>query len=267
MSSKDGKTLKVVAGTGLAFVAFLFLIGTFSVVQPGHRGIRVTLGKASPEALEPGVHFKLPLVAKIIPMSVRVNKYSVAETAQSLDLQGVRTTVAVNFHVEPKDVSWVYTHIGTEQAMTNKVLIQRVSKVFKSVISKYNAEELTLHREKISTDIQSQLYSELIPYRTLIDGVNITNFTFSPQFQAAIERKQIALQKAQQAQYELERAKVKAQQKVVQATAEQKAIQLVQSALTPNYVKYQAIKRWDGKLPHVMAGQGLSFLLGDRSIK
>ena len=161
----------------------------------------------------------------------------------------------------------MYTHIGTESTLTEKVLSQRVSKVFKAVIAKYNAEELTQHRDRISTMIQNQLSSELLPYRTLIDGVNITNFTFTQQFQAAIERKQIALQKAQQASYELDRAKIKAQQKIVQAQAEQKAIALVQSALTKNYVQYQAIKRWDGKLPHVMAGQGLSLLFGDKSTK
>lgn len=251
----------------IGLFALTLVLSCFSVVRPGHRGIMVTLGHTDTVALQPGPHLKLPFVSTIIPMSVRVNKYSVGETAQSLDLQHIQTTIAVNFHVEPKDVSWVYTHIGTESTLTEKVLSQRVSKVFKAVIAKYNAEELTQHRDRISTMIQNQLSSELLPYRTLIDGVNITNFTFTQQFQAAIERKQIALQKAQQASYELDRAKIKAQQKIVQAQAEQKAIALVQSALTKNYVQYQAIKRWDGKLPHVMAGQGLSLLFGDKSTK
>ena len=246
------KTIVLSSVAGL--VGLIVLLSSWAVVPPGHMGILVTLGKTSPGALQPGVHFKTPMVSSIINMSVRVNKYTVAESAQSLDLQDIHTTVAVNFHVEPKDVAWVFTHVGTEQAMSDKVLVQRVSKVFKSVIAKYNAEELTQKRGMISTEIRDRLYKSMLAYRTLIDGVNITNFAFTPQFHAAIERKQIAQQKAQQAQYELERAKVKAQERIVKAAADQKAIQLVQSALTPTYVKYLAVQKWDGKLPRVSTG-------------
>lgn len=254
------KFLKISLMSIAGLFDLILVFGSYSIVQPGTMGIKVTMGKANPGALSPGFHFKAPLVSYIVPMSVRVNNYTIRESAQSLDLQDIVTSVAVNFHVEPQDVSWVYTHVGSEYQMSQQVLAPMVSNVFKAVIAKYNAEELTQKRNLVRKEIQERLQKSMLTYRTLVDQVNITNFAFTPQFHAAIERKQIALQKAQQATYELQRAKVKAQEKIVSAEAEQKAIELVQSSLTTNYVKYQAVQKWNGVLPTVTTGGGIPLI-------
>lgn len=242
-------------------LGLIVFLGSWSVVHPGTMGIKVTMGKTSPGALSPGLHFKAPIVSTIIPMSVRVNKFEMDETAASNDLQDVHTRIAVNFHVEPKDVSWVYTHVGTEVRLTNSVLAPILANTFKAVVAKYTAEELITKRNLVKGEIDTRLSTSLLRYKTLVDGVNITNFAFSPQFSAAIERKQVAQQSSLQAEYELARARVKAQQKIVTAQADAEAMKLKQAVLTPELVQLEAIKKWNGTLPKV-TGQGGVPLIG-----
>ena len=71
--------------------------------------------------------------------------------------------------------------------------------------------------------------------------MNITDFHFSDEFAQAIERKQVAQQRALQAQYEFDQAKVVAQQRVVEAQAQSQAQKLLQQTLTPGIIQQQAI--------------------------
>ena len=252
----NNKKFFLIGGALLLMVIF----DSYGIVGPGTMGILVTLGKVSPVALQPGVYFKLPLVSSIIPMSVRVNKFEMDETAASNDLQDVHTRIAVNFHVDPRDVSWVYSRVGTENQMSRSILSPVLSNTFKAVVAKYTAEELITKRNLVKSEIDSRLAKSLLAYKTVVDGVNITNFSFSPEFERAIERKQVAQQHALQAQYELDRARVKAQQKVVTAKADADAMKLKQAVLTPMLLRLEAIKRWNGVLPLVTGNGGIPLI-------
>jgi len=255
---------KIMGIVGLLFVGVVIVFGSFSIVGPGTMGILVIAGKASPVALAPGIHFKLPIVGEIIPMSVRVNKLSVAEQAMSANSQAVHTKLAVNFHIESRDVSWEYTHVGTEQRMTEALLAPKLNSVFKAVVAKYKAEDLIANWDQVRGGIQKDLSAVMAPYMVAIDGVSITSFAFSPEYQRSIEEKQVALQQAKQKNYELSGAKIEAEKTIVTAQAEAKAMQLKESVLTKEIVQLEAIKKWNGKLPTVMGNAGVPMIgLGD----
>jgi regulator of protease activity HflC (stomatin/prohibitin superfamily) len=97
----------------------------------------------------------------------------------------------------------------------------------------------------------------------VVDSVNITDFHFSTQFAQAIEQKQVAQQRAQQAQYELQQAKVVAEQKIVEAHAQAEAQKLLQQTITPEIIQQQAVAKWDGHLPEVVGSSGVLPMLGD----
>src|SRR5262245_30060465 len=63
--------------------------GCFYVVEPGDRGVRVTLGEMSEEVLAPGFGFKMPLATTIRRITVRqITRETMAECF-SLDLQQI----------------------------------------------------------------------------------------------------------------------------------------------------------------------------------
>jgi regulator of protease activity HflC (stomatin/prohibitin superfamily) len=250
--------------TGAIIVIVLLILGgLFVLIGPGQRGVLMTFGAVQEGVLDPGLHVKLPFMQSVAKMDVQVQNFQAAETAASLDLQNVSTSVATNWHILPADAEWVYQHIGNESDLVDKIIRPAISNSVKAITAHYNAEDLIVHRDQVRSQIQTQITSELQPYRVVVDSVNITDFHFSDEFAQAIERKQIAQQRALQAQYELQQAKVLAQQRVVEAQAQSQAQKLLQLTLTPELIQQQAIAKWDGRLPTVVGGKGVLPMIGN----
>ncbi|MHB1666179.1 prohibitin family protein [Thiomonas sp.] len=246
-----------------AAVAAILAATALSVttIGPGQRGVLMDFGAVQPGVLDPGIHVLIPVMQSVAKIDVRVQKYSVPETAASKDLQDVETTAAINWHILPQDSEWVYQHLGREKAVEQNILAPDVANAVKAVTAKYNAEDLIVHRDQVRAGIETMVKQNLLPYHIVVDSVNITNFSFSPEFSAAIERKQVAQQKALQATYELQRATVQAKQKVVTATAEAEAMKLKEVSVTPELIQWEAVQKWNGRLPRILAGGKMPFIM------
>jgi regulator of protease activity HflC (stomatin/prohibitin superfamily) len=263
-SLPNTKALRPALLIGALIVIVLIIAGgIFVQIGAGQRGVLMTFGAVHDGVLDPGLHLKLPFVQSVARMDVQVQNSQAAETAASLDLQNVSTTVATNWHILPADAEWVYQHIGSESDLVDKIIRPAISNSVKAVTAHFNAEDLIIHRDEVRDQIQTQITSELQPYRVVVDSVNITDFHFSDEFAQAIERKQIAQQRALQATYELQQARVLAQQRVVEAQAQSQAQQLLQQTLTPELIQQQAIAKWDGRLPNVVGGSGVLPMIGN----
>ena len=248
---------------GIVIIILIVAGGLFVQIGPGQRGVLMTFGAVQNGVLDPGLHLKLPFMQSVAKMDVQVQNSQAAETAASLDLQNVSTGVATNWHILPADAEWVYQHVGNEGDLVDKIIRPAISNSVKAVTAHYNAEDLIIHRDQVRSEIQTQITSELQPYRVVVDSVNITDFHFSDEFAQAIERKQIAQQRALQAKYELDQAKVLAQQRVVEAQAQSQAQQLLQQTLTPEIIQQQAIAKWDGRLPAVVGDKSVLPMIGN----
>lgn len=63
---------------------------------------------------------------------------------------------------------------------------------------------------------------------------------------------------------EVATAKAEAQKTIVQAQAQATANELLAKSLTPEYMQYQALQKWDGKLPQVTGGNTPFVNLGSK---
>ena len=247
----------------VVIVVLIVLGGAFVQIGPGERGVLMTFGAVQPGVLDPGLHLKVPFMQTVARMNVQVQNSQSTETAASRDLQDVSSTVATNWHILPGDAEWVYQQIGTESQLMDKVIRPAISNAIKAVTAHYNAEDLIVERDQVRNQIEIQIRKALEPFRVVVDAVNITDFHFSRQFAAAIEEKQVAQQRALQAQYELQKAKVVAQQKIVEATAQSAAQKLLLETLTPEIIQQEAVAKWNGLLPEVVGGRGVLPMIGN----
>ena len=259
------KRSAVYIGVGLVVVILLF--GTYVTIPSGFCGVMTTFGAASQKVLAPGLHFKMPFVQGIVKMNVQVQKNQLTEHAASLDLQDVETTVATNWNINNSDASWIYQQIGMEDVLNERIIQPVVSNAIKAVVAHYNAEDLVEKRDLVRGQIEDLIRKNLKPYHVNVDvdGVSITNFSFSPDYEKAIEQKQVAQQRAQQAEYELQQAKVEAERQIAQAQGQAQAQKLIQQTLTPQLIQQQAIQKWDGHLPSVVGGNGVMPMIGNVS--
>ena len=92
------------------------------------------------------------------------------------------------------------------------------------------------------------------PYFIIVENFNIVNFDFSSEYQQAIEAKQVAQQQVETSKQKLAQAEIDAQTVITEAKGQadaQKALNQT-GALTPEYLQYLFLTKWDGILPQVM---------------
>lgn len=249
----------------IALVASLVVFKAYVIVEPGHRGVVVQLGAVRSTVLNEGFHLKVPFVQEIIPIEVRVQKAQSEETTSSKDLQVVNTIIAVNYRLEPVNVNKLFQEVGL--SYKERVVDPAIGESLKAVTAQYTAEELISKRSEVSHKVKETLSKKLATYYMILDEINITEFKFSPEFNAAIEQKQIAEQQALKANLDLQRIEIEAQQKIEQAKAEAESLKLQKDQITPELVELrkieaqiEAIKKWDGKLPSVTGTGAIPFL-------
>lgn len=240
--------------TAIVIVFFLLMpgIGIWSIIGAGSVGVITQFGAINRVA-NPGIVLKLPLVEWVHGMDTRTQKDQVDAQAASSDLQIVKSTIAVNYHLDGSHATDVYQRIGTDYQ--DKVVSPAIQDTFKSITAKYTAQELITQREAVRALAGQELTDKMKPYNIIVDNFNIVNFDFSADYNTAIEQKQVA-------QQNLEKAKIEAETALTQAQGQANAQKALKDsgALSPEYLQFLAINKWQGGLPTYWGGTALPFI-------
>lgn len=240
-------------------IAALLLTGC-SVVGPGERGVRVSLGTVSEDPKLPGAYLWIPGLLGMAKVDVQIQKSDIQSTAASKDMQDIQAEIAINWSLSPENVVKTYKEIGDEYYVAQRILIPAVNEVMKAATAKRTAEEVLTHRMEMKKDIDDGLVARLKQYGITLHDVSIVNLKFSEGFTQAIEHKQIAEQQAQQAVYVSQKATQEAKAEVERAKGQAEAQRLVQTSTTAAILQQRAIEKWDGKFPQVMGSGALPFI-------
>jgi regulator of protease activity HflC (stomatin/prohibitin superfamily) len=241
----------------ITVVVILLIFSSFTVIDAGHTGVVVRLGKVSDNVLNEGFHFKLPIITNIVKIDNRVLKTEVKSDSASKDLQSISSKVSVNYRVNTNSSAKIYKNVGNN--FETVIVNPAIQECMKSVAAKYTAEELITKRAIVSSEMEKEISQKINPYGLNIEVFNIINFEFSKEFSKAIEAKQTAQQQALKAEQDLARIKVEASQTVEKAKAESEAYQLKNQQLTDKVIMMEFVEKWDGKLPAVTSGGSALF--------
>lgn len=234
-------------------------------VGAGERGIVLNFGAVQDNVLSEGIHFRVPVMQKIILMDVKIHKVITDAASASSDLQDVALSVALNYHVIPDKANTVYQTIGVE--FKERIIDPAIQEVMKAVSARYTAEELITKRPAVSAEMQESLSKRLLLSNISVDAFSIVSFSFSKIFTDAIEAKQTAEQNALKAKRDLDRIKVEAEQTIAAATAEAEALRLQKMNISPDLIELRkieanlkAIEKWNGILPQVTGAGAVPFI-------
>jgi len=248
------KKIIIIATAVLLFV--IVAANCFTIVDAGHTGVVVTLGKVNEGVLQEGMHFKLPFVQQVVKIDNRIVKLEVETEAFSKDLQTVATTLAINYRVDTSKSYSIYKNIGANYEAV--LVIPAVNEVLKAIVAKYTAEESVTNRALISDGLISGLNDKLNSIGLYVTDVNIINFDFSEAFITAIEEKQVAQQKLLKAETEkqtaITNAEAEAETTRIKAEADAAANKVLSESLTEQIIEYNKVEKWNGELPQVTGG-------------
>lgn len=250
---------KIVKVSGIVLFVLLVFFQTFAIVSAGKVGVITRLGAVNRVA-EPGLAVKIPFIEGIKSMETRTQKEQTEAAAASKDLQEVKSVVALNYHLDAQRAVDVYQNIGVEYKI--RVIDPAIQESFKAATAKFTAEELITKREQVKQVVLDELRKRLAHQNIIVDDFNIVNFDFSASFNSAIEEKQVAQQNVEREKRNLERIEVEAEQAKAQAQGQadaQKALRET-GALSPEYLQYLALTKWNGILPQVTGNGGIPFI-------
>jgi regulator of protease activity HflC (stomatin/prohibitin superfamily) len=241
--------------------ALIILLNTVFIVSPGERSVVVRLGSINRIA-EDGLHFKIPLLEKNLIFDVKTVKLERNAQAYSKDIQTVSTHLALNFHIYPDKVGTLYQEVGRDFVV--RIIDPAIQEALKASAAQFSAQQLIEERHKVTEEIKTKLITRLEKYFS-IDEFSIIDFSFSDEYEKAVEAKQVAQQSALKAENDLIRIKTEAEQRVAEARAEAEAIKIQAQAITQqggkDYVQLKAIEKWNGQVPsHMIPGAAVPFI-------
>lgn len=242
-----------------------------SQIDTGNIGVESSLGQFKAEELPSGVYFTL--FKNVIEVSAKENALAMQDLKpKSKDnLTMADFDFDVYYRVDPSKASELLMKYrgdlspadkdGAQMVGVNLITRQSREAAYK-IASEFNAAEMHTKRtelaEGITKAMQKELDKDAGPAAFTVTNVIVRNIVTDPaleasikaagqmQFQVEAKRKEVAL------------AEAEADRKRAEAKGEADAIKIKASAISAaggeDYIRLQAIEKWDGKLPTTTGG-------------
>jgi regulator of protease activity HflC (stomatin/prohibitin superfamily) len=257
----------------LAIVAVLLtsLSAGLVFIQPAERGVVISAIETKgyrETALQPGLRWVVPFFENVVTYSIARQTYtmSIAERegqlegddsilARTSDGQEVKVDASVIFSVNPEDV--ISIHINWQNRYSMDLVRPLARGVIRDAVSQFGVEEVySSKRNQMAQEIRDNMEIKLRENGLLLVDFVLRNITFSSEYAASVEQKQIAEQLAQQARFVVEQRRQEAEQarqvaqgradaavigaqgqadaRIIEANAEAQALLVLAAALADN---------------------------------
>lgn len=178
-------------------------------------------------------------------------------TMQTSEGLSINTDVGITYSIKPENVVKVFQkyRLGVEE-ITNTFLRNMVRDAMNQISSTMSVEQLYGNgKEAFITKVNQIVKAEAAEDGIDVDKVYLIGSFRLPQTVIdSINAKIQAAQNAMKVENEVATAKAEAQKTVIQAQAQADANTIVNKSLTPQYLQYQMLQKWNGKLPMVSGG-------------
>lgn len=277
---KSGSLIVVV--TFALAIILSFVSAGMVFIEPQERG--VVISAFSPkgyrdQVLTPGLRWIIPFAERVerYPISRQTYTMSIAPaegqiqgddsiTARTSDGQEIFVDASVIFSIDPDKV--IDVHIRWQDRYLNELVRAQARGIIRDAVSQFGVEEVySTRRLDMVDEVSRQMTIKLEENGLLLVDFVLRNITFSPEYAASIEQKQIAEQQAQQAVFVVEQRRQEAEQarqvaegkadaaviqatgaaeaRIIEAEAEAQALEVIAAALkdNPDLLTYQYITK------------------------
>lgn len=223
----------IVLGWIILFSGAISFLNSFAIVKPGNVGVKVVLGKTNPNYLPEGFHFKFPFITDVEILSIQQQSLVLEDLdGSSSEGNNIFLDTQLTYSLKPTEAVDFYVNYKTIRNFQDNFLSNIVQTEAKSVLVRRNLQKTIAERERIDNEIEEAVFSALEGYPQIAPKrVQVQDLDFAQGVINALEQKEIAQQKAQEAIYKLEEAKKLAEATVAKAEGQAKAQQLLAQAL------------------------------------
>lgn len=253
----------------LLVMLIAFFVTSCAVVRQGEVGVKRKLGKLSPKTLEPGAKTFNPFTTTIIKLPVRTVNVEIQSNLPSKEGLNVQSVISILYHIKKEDASEIIENIGRNY---EEVVIKSVFRSASAdVCSRFFAKDMhTSKRAEIELEIRKRMRSLLADRGFEIEAVLLKTIQLPPGLYMAVENKLEAEQEAQRMEFVLQRERMEAQRRLVEAEGIRDAQVILQEGISPQIIQWQSIEAFkelanspgsrviitDGKAPFLIQPEG-----------
>ena len=289
-----------ILATAIAAVLLTSVSAGLVFIQPEERG--VVISAVAPngyreEPLQPGLRWIIPYFESVERYPISRQTYTMSIMNMEGQLQGDDSVSARTSDGQEivMDASVIYAadsskvvrlHIDWQNRYVDELVRPLARGVIRDAVSQYGVEEVySSKRVEMTEQIQTEMGRKLAENGlTLVDFI-LRNITFSPEYAASVEQKQIAEQLAQQAAFVVDQRRQEAEQarqvaegkadavvieaeggakaRIIAAEAEAEALQLISDVLlkNPDLLTYRYIEELTPQIQAMLLPSDNPFLL------
>lgn len=273
--------LKTTAVTAAIVLTTLVGFSGCSKVPAGYKGVIVNLYGSDKGVGEQSVgvgRYYLGWNSELYLFPTFLQNYSwkndQAITMQTSEGLSIRTDAGITYSIQPDNVVKVFTkyRLGIEE-ITNTFLHNMVRDAMNEVASTMTVEQIYgAQKETFITKVNAIVKKEALSNGIEVDKIYLVgSFELPGTVINSINSKIQASQNAMKVENEIATNRAQAQKTVVEAEArgkqilinaesQAKANKILAESLTPEFVSYQAILKWNGELPKMTGTSPIPFI-------
>lgn len=244
----------------LFLLPVVLLSGCPACVDPGHRGVKTTMGRVHSELYDEGLTWTSPF-STIHEVSIQQQRGEMKNTeCYSSDLQQINANLTVLYRIPPERAIEIFQKYNGNPFET--LVVPRVNEALKEATAIRTAANIVQDREQVKQLTLTSARTKVGDMVTIVDIV-IEDLSLSKELEAAIESKMVQQQEANKAEFTKQKAKVDAETAIIRARGEAEAINIKGAAIrdNPKLIDLQTVEKWDGKSPLVVGGGNSNILL------
>ncbi|MCR4964372.1 MAG: prohibitin family protein [Bacteroidales bacterium] len=244
----------------LGLFGIIVFFSLFYTVKSTERGVLSTFGKIQDKVINDGLHVKIPFIQTVQKVNVQQKKFDGTEDSYTRDVQTSEVSYTINYDLVRDNVSKLIKNVGNDYH--TRIVEPYIRSAIKSSFGSFNATQIVANRDKVRYEIETKLRATLDKRYFTNIHFQLVNIDFDDQFETAIKEKQVAEQNALKAKNVTIQIEEQAKQTKIKAEAEAEAIRIKAHALenNPKLVEYEAVQKWDGKLPEYTGGGAVPFI-------
>ena len=225
----------------LLMLVLITLASSVVVIDQTEVGVVKILGRVQDTPLQPGMHFVTPFITEVVRMPTYEKTLELIgeQHIKALTSEGlpVYFDMAIQYKIDPNQAPKVYSTLKNYEVWMES----RIRAHARDIVAQYKAEDLyTEKREFIQSDFERRLDEEFKPYGIIITAVLIRNIDLPESVEKAIQAKIEAKQEAERMQFVVQKERLEAQRKQVEAEGIAKANQIIGESLrnNPEYIQW-----------------------------